>query len=259
MVGVAVAVAACGLGPSPSPTGTFISVFAAASLGDVMAAVEPAYADAVGIHLQTSTDSSTALRVQIEQGAQADAFLSADAVNPDALLSGGLADGRVVPFARNGLVIIVPHANPGGVVSPFDLGRPGLKVVAAGDGVPISKYAEVLIHNLASDSPDPAAFVAAYAANVVTREDNVKAVVAKIVLGEGDAAIVYATDAKAESSVLVIPIPAGSNVLATYAGVVPTTARHPALGHAFLDWVAGPAGQAMLARFGFLTALPGPS
>lgn len=224
-----------------------------------MAAVQPAYADAVGIRLQTSTDSSTALRVQIEQGAEVDVFLSADAVNPDALLAGRLVDGGVVPFARNGLAIIVPKANPSGVVSPLDLGRPGLKIVAAGDGVPISAYAEALIHNLAKDSPDPTAFVAAYTANVVTREDNVRAVLAKIALGEGDAAIVYATDARTSSMVLAIPIPAGSNVLATYAGVVPMTARQPTLGHAFLDWMAGPAGQAILARFGFSSAAPGPS
>ena len=253
------AVVACGPSSPSDAASPVISAFVAASLRDVMAAAGPAYADATGVRIETSADASTALRVQIEQGAEADVFLSADTVNPDALVAGGLVVGRVVPFAGNELAIVVPKANPGAVRSALDLGRRGLKIVAAGDAVPISGYAETLVHNLAGQTPDPAGFIAAYAANIVSREDNVKAVATKIALGEGDAAIVYATDAVADPSLVVIPIPDGSNVLATYAGVVPTTSRAPSLGRAFLDWLAGAPGQAILARFGFVPVLPGPS
>ncbi|MEO8470127.1 MAG: molybdate ABC transporter substrate-binding protein [Chloroflexota bacterium] len=261
---VALAVASCGPAspsgaPSPGSHSRVITAFVAASLRDAMAAATPTYADATGVGLDTSADASTALRVQIEQGARADIFLSADTKSPDALLTGGLVIGGVVPFAQNSLAIIVPKGNPAGINSVFELGRRGLKIVAAGDGVPISTYAAALISNLAVDAQDPSSFAAAYAANVVTREDNVKAVVAKIALGEGDAAIVYATDALAERSVSTIPIPDGSNVLATYAGIVPTTALHPDAGRAFLTWLAGPSGQAILARFGFVPLVAAPS
>ena len=97
-----------------------------------------------------------------------------------------------------------------------------------------------------------AGFAVGYSANVVSREDNVKAVVAKIELGEGDAAIVYATDAKASTRVTAIALPDAANVPATYAGVVLQGSRNRSPAHAFLDWVAGPAGQAILRTFGFL-------
>lgn len=246
-----VAIAACGLAKGPAGSPTVLSVFAAASLQDVAADAATAYRQVAGIDVQVSTDSSTALRVQIEQGAEADLFLSADTRNPDALAAGGLVNGRVVAFARNGLAIITPSDDPAGIGSAADLARPGVKIVAAGDEVPISVYATKLIAQLAADPAFGTAFAAAYAANVVSREDNVKAVIAKIELGEGDAAIVYASDAAASTAVRVIPLPPGIEVLATYAGAVPTTARHPAEGRALLDWLAGPAGQEILARFGF--------
>ena len=253
------AVTACGPGSQSSAPSPVITAFVAASLRDAMTAAGPAYAAEAGVRIETSADASTALRVQIEQGAEADVFLSADTKNPDALLAGGQVIGSVVPFAQNSLAIIVPKGNPAGITSALDVGRAGIKIVAAGEGVPITAYADRLVDQLAAGTTDPGAFVAAYAANVVTHEDNVKAVVAKIELGEGDAAIVYATDALAATGVLVFPIPIGSNIQATYAGVVPTTALHPEAGRAFLDWLAGPSGQAILARFGFVPLGPGPS
>ncbi len=255
----ALALAGCAPATPSSTASPVITAFVAASLRDAMAAVGPAYAEATGVQIETSADASTALRVLIEQGARTDVLLSADTKNPDTLLAGGLVIGSVVPFAQNSLAIIVPTSNPAGIRSALDIGRPGVKIVAAGEGVPITGYADRLVEQLGADTSHRGAFVAGYAANVVTREDNVKAVVAKIELGEGDAAIVYATDALAATGVLVIPISDGLNVLATYAGVVPTTALHPDAGGAFLDWLAGPSGQAILARFGFIPLEPAPS
>ena len=253
------ALAGCGRASPSSAASPVITAFVAASLRDALAVAGPAYADATGVRIETSADASTALRVQIEQGARADVLLSADTKNPDTLLAGGLVIGSVVPFAQNSLAIVVPMSNPAGIQSALDIGRSGVKIVAAGEGVPITGYADRLVEQLAAGTDNPGVYVTGYAANVVTREDNVKAVVAKIELGEGDAAIVYATDALAATGVLVIPIPDGLNVLATYAGVVPTTALHPDAGRAFLDWLAGPSGQAILARFGFIPLEPAPS
>ena len=198
-----------------------------------------------------ATDASSTLRTQIEQGAPADVFLSADQTNPKTLVEGGLADGSAVDFAGNTLTVIVPAANPAGITTPADLARSGVKVIAAGADVPIAKYTTQVVANLAGTGGYPAGFAAAYDENVVSKEDNVKAVVAKIELGEGDAAIVYLTDAKASTKVKTIEIPAEANVPATYAGVVVKASPNAAAGHDFLTWLAGPDGQAVLGEFGF--------
>jgi molybdate transport system substrate-binding protein len=230
-------------------------VFGAASLKDALQAVKSAYESAVpGIFVTVATDASSTLRTQIEEGALADVFLSADQANPMALVDGGLADGEAVDFAGNRLTIIVPLDNPAAIATPADLGRPGVKVIAASDEVPIAKYAGLAVENLSRLANDPGDFVAAYAANVVSKEENVKAIVSKIELGEGDAAIVYATDATASAKVATIEIPPAANVVAAYAGVVVKASSHPGQAHAFLDWLAGPQGTAILARFGFLPA-----
>src|SRR5207247_7850540 len=170
-----------------------------------------------GTTLTISTDSSAALETKIEQGgAPADVFLSADTINPQKLIARGLATGPMVVFAGNKLTIVVPKDNPAGVKKPADLARAGVDVIAAGDEVPITKYATQLIHNLAGLPGYPAGFEAAYAANVASREENVGAIVGKIALGQGDAGIVYVTDAAAASDVRTVDIPASANVIATY-------------------------------------------
>ena len=138
------------------------------------------------------------------------------------------------------------------MTTPADLARSGLKVIAAGDGVPITTYATQLVDNLAKEPGYPAGFVAAYAANIVSKEDNVKAVVAKIELGEGDAGIVYVTDAAASTGIKSIDVPDAANVRAIYAGVVVKASPHRDAAKAFLDWLAGPDGRRILSSFGFL-------
>ena len=257
------ATAACSSGAGSSPSGTTaasrsapsvsLTIFAAASLKAVMANVKEAYEAAHrGTTLTISTDSSAALETKLEQAAPADVFLSADTTNPQKLVDKGLAEGTLVKFASNKLTVIVPEANPASIASPADLAKPGVKVVAAEDSVPISKYAKQLVDNLAKQSGYPANFQAAYAGNVVSKEDNVAAVVAKIELGEGDAGIVYVTDAKASGKVKPIDVPQEANVPATYGGVVVKASKAGTAADAFLQWLAGSGGQAILASFGFL-------
>jgi molybdate transport system substrate-binding protein len=230
-----------------------LTIYGAASLKGVLDKVKTVYETSnPGTTLAISTDSSSALETQIEQGAPADVFLSADTTNPQKLVDKGLAEGAAVAFAGNKLTIIVPAANPAGIKTPADLARSGVKVIAAGDTVPITKYATQLVANLAKEAGYPTNFVAAYAANIVSREDNVNAVVAKIELGEGDAGIVYVTDAAASTKVITMAAPDGANVPAVYAGVVVKTSRNAAAAMAFLTWLSGPDGQAILRTFGFL-------
>jgi molybdate transport system substrate-binding protein len=230
-----------------------LTIYGAASLKGVLEEVEAAYETAIfGTTLTLSTDSSAALETQIEQGAPADLFLSADTTNPQKLVDKGLADGAAVTFAGNKLIVVVPTANPAGIASPKDLAKSRVKVIAAGDAVPITKYATLLLANLAKEAGYPADFAAKYTANIASKEDNVKAIVAKIELGEGDAGIVYVTDAKASTKVTTVDVPDTANVPATYAGVVVKASRNPAAARAFLAWFAGPDGQAILGSFGFL-------
>jgi molybdate transport system substrate-binding protein len=259
-VTLAVVLAACsGAGTSPSTGGpaapSGLTIYAAASLKAALAKAKTAYEAAnPGTRLTISTDSSSALETKIEQGAPADVFLSADTANPQKLVDAGLAAGGVTKVAGNLLTVIVPTANPAGIRTPADLAKTGVKVIAAGDTVPITRYADRLVANLGKQSGYPADFAVRYAANVASREDNVAAVVAKIELGEGDAGIVYVTDAKASGKVAVIPVPDAANVPATYAGVVVGASASGAAARAFLAWLAGPDGRAVFASFGFLPA-----
>lgn len=246
-------VAACSATAAASTQAVALTVDAASSLKGALSAVKTAYEAAVpGVTLTIATDASSTLRTQIEQGAPVDVFLSADQTNPTKLVDGGLADGAAVDFADNLLTVIVPTANPATIATPIDLAKPGVKIVAAGADVPITRYATQAVANLAGLAGYPAGFAAVYAANVVSREDNVKAVVAKVELSEGDAAIVYVTDAKASTKVMTIEIPSAANVPATYEGVVVKASTSAGAAHAFLTWLAGPDGQAILAGFGFL-------
>jgi molybdate transport system substrate-binding protein len=248
----AVLLVACS-GGDASPTPTDLTVFSAASLADVLDQIETAYEAAVpGMALTIATDSSAALATQILEGAPADVFLAADTANPQRLVEAGLADGGATVFAANALAIITPIDDPGGLTTPFDLGRDGVRVIAAGDEVPITRYADELVRNLAASAGAPPDFAAAYAANIVSREDNVAAVRTKIELGEGDAAIVYVTDAAASDRIAAIALPDTVNVRADYAGVVVAASADPVGAHAFLDWLVAPDGQAILASAGFL-------
>jgi molybdate transport system substrate-binding protein len=237
---------------SAAPAGE-LTVFAAASLtkpfGDLEGAWSLAHPDTA---LVFSFDASSALRTQIEQGAPADVLASADAKNPQALVDECLAAGPVTAFATNHLVIIVPRGNPAGIRSAADLAMPGVKVVAAGPDVPITTYAMQLLEDLATLSGYPADFVAAYEGNIVSAEDNVKAVLAKIELGEGDAAIVYVTDAASSTRVDTIAVPDEANVLATYGAVTIADSSRPEPAAAFLEFLTSPDAQAILARYGFL-------
>ena len=260
LVVVALVLAGCAGGSTPSSASSSsarppveLVVFGAASLRSALKQVESAYETGhPGIHVVVSTGSSAALRAQIEQGAPADIFLSADIVNPQRLADAGLIDGDPVPFAGNRLAIIVPIANPAGITDPADLARPGIKIIAAGDQVPITGYATEAIQALAALPGYPAGFADAYAANVVSREEDVGSVVAKIELREGDAAIVYATDALASKAAMTIPIPDAADPTAVYAGAVIGASDHREEATALLAWLAGPVGGAILADAGFL-------
>jgi molybdate transport system substrate-binding protein len=159
-----------------------LTVFAAASLTNVFPKIDsrPHYSFA----------GSNSLAAQIEQGAPADLFASANMFLPRRLHSEGLCS-RPVPFTRNRLVVIVPESNPAHLKSVYGLARHGLKVVIAAKGVPVGNYTRVVLHNLH--------ILNKVMKNVVSQETNVREVLAKVALDEADAGVVYRTDAKLDA------------------------------------------------------------
>lgn len=227
--------------------GNGLTIFAAASLVDVAVPIREAWADREPrIPLTLSFAGSDVLASQIREGAPADVFLAADMDHPQTLLEAGHGTGSVASFAGNGLAIVAAQDAPIRIAA--DLGTTGIRIVAAAEGVPISGYASELLGNLAAMAPDPEAFLAGVAANVVSREDSVRTALAKVELGEGDAAIVYASDALATESVRRIELPPGADVDVTYGAL--QLSAHPVAGE-FIEWLRGDEVRTILGKAGF--------
>jgi molybdate transport system substrate-binding protein len=233
---------------------TELVVFAAASLREVFTSLGAELQRShPGTEVRFNFAGSQELRTQIEQAAAVDVFASADTRHMDALVQAGLAS-RPVLFARNEPVIVVSREAAARVHGLSDL--PSLERIVVGTPeVPIGRYAlQILDLAAAGLGPD---FRSRVEARVVSRELNVRQVLAKILLGEAQAGIVYRTDARgAAQGARVVPIPANLNVIAEYPLAVLARAPHPQLATAFVALVRSPEGQEALARAGFLPALP---
>jgi len=248
---VSVLLAACGGsggGASNSPSSTsltgYINVFAAASLTASFNALGIAFHKAnPGVGVNFNFAGTPTLVTQIEQGAPADVFASADTTNMDKLTADGFTSGSSQVFAHNQLEIVVAPGNPKGITSLAGLAKPGLIYITEGSTVPAGKYS---LQALAS---------AGVKVTPKSLETSVSAVISKIELGEADAGIVYTTDiAAAANKVQGVPIPAANNVVAAYPIVAVKGTRSPDVDRAFIDYVLSATGQSTLASFGFLPA-----
>ena len=228
-----------------------LRVFAAASLSDAFQEIAQAFEKAhPGDSVELNFAGSQILRTQIEQGAPADVFASADRAHAEALEGSGLL-GPYQVFARNRVVVVVP-AHEAKVGRLQDLARPGNKVVVAGASVPIGRYSTQVLARLAAAGLFGDDFQAGVQANVASQETDVRAVLSKVALGEADAGFVYATDAAAASDkVRTIDIPDRYNVVAECPiGIVAkSTAAEKA--KVFVALVLGEQGQAILHKYGF--------
>ena len=227
---------------SESPPGEVLVVFAASSLTgaftDLGAAFEAAHP---GTNIEFNFAGSSDLVQQISDGAPADLFAAADVRSMAALVSDGLATGKPVTFARNTFEIIVEHGNPTQIVELADLTRSDLIVVLCADTLPCGRGAAATLA-LAGLTVTPKSY-----------EDNVKGVVAKVISGEADAGIVYVTDVLAAGDdAMGVAIPDDVNVVNDYPIVVTKGSAHTPTAQTFVDFVASPAGQAILATYGFL-------
>ena len=226
-----------------------VTVFAAASLTDAFTVIaEEFHAANPSRTVKLSFAGSQSLRTQISHGAPAHVFASANENHIESLRSSGLA-GEPAVFAHNELVIAVPAGNPAGIHSLEDLPK-AKRLVLAGDAVPAGAYAAQVLQN--ADSHYGAGFAKRVAARVVSREMHVRQTLQKVVLGEADACIVYATDAAAAGdAVETIVIPTELNVRAAYPIVTVGAGADSEAARAFVAFVQSDVGQAALAKHGF--------
>ena len=248
-------VAACTVGVANLPararaqTKPTVTVFAAASLREAFEAVGPAFTKASGFPVSFDFGGSDTLATQILQGAPADVFASANTAQMQRVT----AMVRVPKtLARNRLVVIAPAGDPV-VASVADLGKSGTKVVLAAASVPVGAYARTAFGTLERDPAYGSGFAARVAANVVSEETDVKAVVTKVALGEADAGVVYTTDVTpaVASKLRVLRFPAGAAPEAVYPIAVVSAAPNPAGAAAFVDFITSPAGLGYLKARGF--------
>ncbi|HZC79768.1 MAG TPA: molybdate ABC transporter substrate-binding protein [Ktedonobacterales bacterium] len=238
-----------------------LNVFAAASLQAAFTKIGTQFHAA---HSNVTTTfnfaGSDALATQINQGAPADAFASANTTQMNVVVKAGGIDGsKVTTFAHNRLVVVYPKNNPGKISTLQDLAKPGIQVVLAAKTVPVGGYALDFLTKASADPSYGATYKANVLKNVVSYEADVKSVLAKVSLGEADAGVVYITDAKTQAdSTAALDIPDALNSIATYPMGVVKASRNATIAQQFVAYVSGPDGQAVLAQYGFVAGSSGP-
>lgn len=241
-----------------SAPGSKLIVFAASSLLEPFQEIGQEFQRRTGTAVEFNFAGSAQLVAQLQQGAPADVIALADLQNMQKVQGLGLVRGDPVLFARNRLVIVVPKENPAGIEQVADLARPGVKVVLAHENVPVGKYAREMLARASQQPGYGADFAERVLGNVVSQEVNVKQVLAKVALGEADAGIVYATDAKAAASeVRTVTIPDELNVVACYPIAIGAGGQMPEQAMSFVALVRSEAGRAVLERYGFLPVASG--
>ena len=242
---IAGAVAILFIGAQPAAAGEKpsgeITVFAAASLTESFEAIakqlEKRYPD---VTVKLNFDSSSNLAAQIQQGAPADVFASADESNLQKTVDSGDVKAKPVTFAKNRLEIAVEKGNPKKIKTFADLADSDLVVVLCADEVPCGRYAAEAFAK-AGVTVSPA-----------SKEENAKATLSKVSLGESDYSVVYVTDVKAEEGVSGVRIPDAQNVIATYPIAAVDESQNATAARAWVRFVQSRAGQSTLTKFGFL-------
>jgi molybdate transport system substrate-binding protein len=226
---------------SGTVTGT-ITVFAATSLTEAFNKIGAQFEAAhPGVTVKFNYNGSSSLATSINQGAPADVFASAAPKNMETVTSAGNASGTPQDFARNTGEILVEKGNPKNITSVSDLANPAIKVVVCAPAVPCGAVA-TSIFKKADVTVKP-----------VSEEQNVGGVVTKVTLGEADAGIVYVTDVKAnQGKATGVPIPADQNDITAYPIAQLKDAPNASGAAAFISYVLSPAGQQVLASYGFL-------
>ena len=228
-----------------------LTVFAATSLTDVFEALRDEFRKAnPDTDILLNFSSSSTLAAQLNQGAPADIFASANERQMELVVESGLVDEAVLQiFAHNQLVLITPSDNPAGLTSIRDLVGEGILLVLAAEGTPIRAYTDDMFASHGAD------FVADVYRNLVSEESNVRQVVTRVALGEADAGIVYQSDVIGDvsDSLQTIEIEPAHNQLASYPIAILSASTQTALAISFVDFVLSGDAHLILAAYGFCT------
>ncbi|MGE3075827.1 MAG: molybdate ABC transporter substrate-binding protein [Dehalococcoidia bacterium] len=237
--------------PTGTPTGD-ITVFAASSLTDAFKDAGTAFeAKYPGMKVTFSFAASSALAVQINEGAPADVYASADTNQMKNVADKGNVEESAI-FVKNTPVVVVPKGNS--TVAKFDdLANPGVRLVLAAAEVPVGNYAREILQKASGTGGISSDFGDKVLANLKSNEANVRAVLTKVQLGEADAGIVYKTDVGAAANdVTIVAIPERYNVVATYPIAVVKATENRDAAATFVAFIKSDAGQAILAKYGFV-------
>jgi molybdate transport system substrate-binding protein len=241
----------CGPAATTTPQERTLKVFAAASLTDAFNEIGTNFEAAnSGVTVTFNFAGSQALRIQIEEGAPADIFASANQTEMNALVtSAHVAEGTPQVFLTNELIVIMPADNPAALENLEDLANSGVKLVLAAEEVPVGRYARQALE--AMNGQFGTDFSSTVLANIVSNEANVNQVLTKVQLGEADAGIVYTSDAVAAPELQTIEIPAELNVIAQYPIAPLAESPNSDLAEAFVAYVLSSEGQSILEKWGF--------
>jgi molybdate transport system substrate-binding protein len=254
--------------PTQEPTqttssGKTLTVLAAASLTESFTELGKMFeTQNPGVKVSFSFAGSQQLAQQLGQGAEADVFASASKKYMDTAVEAKRVNSDdAKTFVKNRLVVIFPKDNPAGLTELKDLAKPGLKLDLADQSVPVGQYSLDFLDKAVQDPGFDPQFKDNVIKNVVSYEDNVKAVLTKVSLGEADAGIVYVTDITPDAADKVgkLDIPDALNTIATYPIAPISDSKNPDLAKAFVALVLSPEGQQIMAKYGFIPAAEGSS
>lgn len=234
--------AGCGSDSGDDAPETTLNVFAAASLTASFTEIGEAFeAEHEGVTVVFNFAGSSDLVAQIDQGAPADVFASADENNMTKATDADLVDGEPALFATNTLQIVTEPGNPKGIASLADLADDALTVVLCAPEVPCGA-ASAKVETAAGIDIAPA-----------SEESSVTDVLNKVVNGEADAGLVYVTDAKnAGDKVTAVDFPEAAEAVNRYPIAVISASQSVAVARQFVDFVLSSDGRAVLAEYGFL-------
>jgi molybdate transport system substrate-binding protein len=232
--------------------GGTLTILAASSLTDAFGELAKTFEKQnPGTKVRTSFGASSEMLAQIQQGAPADVLASAAEEEMNTAVKDGLVTGKPADFVKNREVVMVPKDNPANIKSLQDVAKPGIELVLAEDEVPAAEYAKEILHKANAQYGDD--FEKRVLSNVVSREADVRASVARVSVGDADATFGYASDYTPDirDRVKVVPIPPNLNIVATYPVAALKDASSPGLAKKWVALVTSEEGQRVLKKWGF--------
>jgi molybdate transport system substrate-binding protein len=232
-----------------------VVVYAGASLTEPFQAIEKAFeAQNAAIDIQINFATGQQQLQQMENGAVVDVFAAAKEQQMlDAIASGFVPVSSQQTFAKNRIIVITPSHNPGNIQSLNDLANSGIKLIVGTDQTAVGQYTNVFLDKINGTNGFAEDYKESVLHNVISYETDVKAVLTKIILGEGDVGIVFVSDyVLNKNKLLSVDIPEAFNELINYTIAITNNGNSNTDANLFLDFVLSSDGQEIIKEYGFL-------